>query len=148
MSNSLMKCSFCPKVFPARSQLVLHERTHTKERPYQCSQCEKKFSVKCNLLAHERIHFGVSKRYMCRHPPCIRKFSHTSERKDHETIHTGDKPYMCPICGERYRRNANLWRHKRKCGTKMPSNTELGKEDEPQMDNQTNHEIVFVDSNM
>merc|ERR1719430_2950474 len=81
VSNSLMKCSYCPKVFPAKSQLVLHER----------------------------IHFGESKRYECRHPPCTRKFSHTSERKDHETIHTGEKPYMCPQCGETYRRNANLW---------------------------------------
>ena len=54
----------------------------------------------------------ITWRYACRH--CDRKFSHTSERKDHETVHTGERPYMCPICGESYRRNANLWRHKRR----------------------------------
>jgi len=156
VSNSLMKCSFCPKVFPARSQLVLHERTHTKEKPFQCSQCHKKFSAKCNLTAHERIHFGESKRYECRHPPCNRKFSHTSERKDHETIHTGDKPYMCPNCGERYRRNANLWRHKKKCvpsekyvevDSKMivEEDTDLIVHD-PQNNCTTKYEIVFVDT--
>jgi len=156
VSSSLMKCSFCPKVFPAKSQLVLHERTHTKERPFQCSQCHKKFSAKCNLTAHERIHFGESKRYECRHPPCIRKFSHTSERKDHETIHTGDKPYMCPNCGERYRRNANLWRHKKKCvesdkyeevDSKMivEEDTDFIVHD-PQNNCTTKYEIVFVDT--
>lgn len=115
-SGALIKCCFCPKVFPARSQAVLHERTHTKERPFQCSICSKRFAAKCNLTAHERIHAGESKRYACRH--CDRKFSHTSERKDHETVHTGERPYMCPICGESYRRNANLWRHKRRCQVK------------------------------
>jgi len=156
VSNNLMKCSYCPKVFPARSQLVLHERTHTKEKPFQCSQCHKKFSAKCNLTAHERIHFGESKRYECRHPPCKRKFSHTSERKDHETIHTGDKPYMCPNCGERYRRNANLWRHKKKCiaadkyeeiDSKMivEEDTDFIVHD-PQNNCTTKYEIVFVDT--
>jgi len=156
VSNSLMKCSYCPKVFPAKSQLILHERTHTKERPFQCSQCHKKFSAKCNLTAHERIHFGESKRYECRHPPCTRKFSHTSERKDHETIHTGEKPYMCPNCGERYRRNANLWRHKKKCmdtdkfeevDSKMivEEDTDFIVHD-PQNNCTTKYEIVFVDT--
>jgi len=155
VSNSLMKCSYCPKVFPAKSQLVLHERTHTKEKPFQCSQCHKKFSAKCNLTAHERIHFGESKRYECRHPPCTRKFSHTSERKDHETTHTGDKPYMCPNCGETYRRNANLWRHKKKCvGMKFEEidSKMIVEEDtdfivhDPQNNSTTKYEIVFVDS--
>jgi len=156
VSNSLMKCSYCPKVFPAKSQLVLHERTHTKEKPFQCSQCHKKFSAKCNLTAHERIHFGESKRYECRHPPCTRKFSHTSERKDHETIHTGEKPYMCPHCGETYRRNANLWRHKKKCmgvekfeeiDSKMivEEDTDFIVQD-PENNCTTKYEIVFVDS--
>ena len=61
-SSALIKCCFCPKVFPARSQALLHERTHTKERPFQCSICSKRFAAKCNLTAHERIHAGESKR--------------------------------------------------------------------------------------
>ena len=61
-SGALIKCRFCPKVFPARSQALLHERTHTKERPFQCSICSKRFAAKCNLTAHERIHAGESKR--------------------------------------------------------------------------------------
>jgi len=147
VKNSLMKCSFCPKVFPARSQLILHERTHTKERPFQCSQCQKTFSAKCNLTAHERIHFGDSKRYECRHPPCSRKFSHTSERKDHETIHTGDRPYMCPLCGERYRRNANLWRHKQKCGgAKKQTGCEEDKETRGKMEEVDSKMIVEEDT--
>jgi len=158
ITNSLMKCSYCPKVFPARSQLILHERTHTKEKPFQCSQCDKKFSAKCNLTAHERIHFGESKRYQCRHPPCTRKFSHTSERKDHETIHTGDKPYMCPTCGERYRRNANLWRHKKKCSSSKGVKLEevdsrlIVEEDtdfvvhDPQNNSTTKYELVYIEN--
>ena len=114
-SSQVNRCEHCSKVFPAPSQLALHRRTHTKEKPFQCSQCQKRFSAKCNLTAHERIHFGESRRYECRFPPCDRRFSHTSERKDHETSHTGARPHLCPHCGARYKRNANLWRHKQKC---------------------------------
>merc|ERR1712179_38266 len=89
-------------------------------------------------------------------PPCTRKFSHTSERKDHETIHTGEKPYMCPHCGETYRRNANLWRHKKKCmgvekfeeiDSKMivEEDTDFIVQD-PENNCTTKYEIVFVDS--
>ncbi|XP_023333711.1 zinc finger protein 70 isoform X2 [Eurytemora carolleeae] len=94
-------CAICEKEFTATSMLTNHMRTHTKEKPFKCNICGKEFSIKHNLRVHTRIHDGSSKVYACRFPPCIRKFSHTSERKDHEGCHTGEKPYTCPYCAQR-----------------------------------------------
>ena len=69
-----------------------------------------------NFRVHYRIHTGNSKIYPCRHPPCLRKFSHTTERKDHESVHTGDKLFKCPHCLKSFPRNGNLWKHKKRCG--------------------------------
>ena len=34
-------CQFCPKAFADSSQCVVHERTHTGEKPYACPYCDK-----------------------------------------------------------------------------------------------------------
>ena len=52
------ECLVCSKNFKCKSQLIIHERTHTGEKPYDCIVCEKRFSSKSNLFTHERTHTG------------------------------------------------------------------------------------------
>ena len=44
------------KTFSDNTNLKIHLKIHTGERPYQCSQCDKTFSDNAILKKHLRTH--------------------------------------------------------------------------------------------
>lgn len=70
------KWQYCPRSdrgFNARYKMLVHVRTHTKEKPHSCDQCTKSFSRAENLKIHIRSHSG-EKPYTC--PVGKLSFSH------------------------------------------------------------------------
>ncbi|XP_060887273.1 zinc finger protein 16-like [Labrus mixtus] len=43
---------------------------------------------------------------------CGRRFNYLGNLRQHQRIHTGEKPFMCPDCGERFRHAARLKSHR------------------------------------
>lgn len=54
--KSVLKCSFCKKIFSCTFSLRRHLQTHSRERPYCCTTCKKCFTRRTHLLRHEKIH--------------------------------------------------------------------------------------------
>ncbi|KAJ5572207.1 transcriptional regulator family: C2H2 zinc finger and Fungal Specific TF [Penicillium sp. DV-2018c] len=52
----LKKCPICSRVFKKTEHYKRHERSHTKERPYECNVCHKRFSRSDVLSRHAKGH--------------------------------------------------------------------------------------------
>ncbi|XP_043290703.1 zinc finger and SCAN domain-containing protein 5B [Cervus canadensis] len=108
--RALSECRVCKKSFLYQSQLALHQRTHTRERPFHCDICDKGFIQPSDLRVHERIHTG-EKPYGC--DLCPKRFTHDSTLRAHRRTHTQEKPFRCEHCDRAFGHRGNLNVHRR-----------------------------------
>ena len=85
------------------------------EFDYICyyEDCQRIFNSKYNLQRHINSKHLSIKNFSC--SLCGKKVVSKQNLIEHEYIHTGDKPFECPIpgCGKRYRQSSQLCVHKK-----------------------------------
>ena len=79
-------CRYCGKVFKNTSNLTVHIRSHTGEKPYKCDVCEYSCAQSSKLTRHMKIH-----------------------------IKTGRGVLRCNICDMPFSVQSTLDKHIRKC---------------------------------
>ena len=83
-------CDYCGKLFKNGSNLTVHRRSHTGEKPYKCDLCSYSCAQSSKLTRHMKIH-----------------------REE------GREIFKCNFCSTPFSQNSTLEKHMKKCSSEI-----------------------------
>lgn len=106
------QCEICDKKFLFRRYLLDHvKNNHNSIEMYCCEICDRNFSFKYSLRRHLNVVHGFGKKRAINCSICNKILANSYNLKMHLMVHTGEKPFVCEICGITFSRNMFLNKH-------------------------------------
>ncbi|CAH0727144.1 unnamed protein product, partial [Brenthis ino] len=109
-------CAICGKGFAFKGELSNHNRNvHDKhlrpKKQFKCQFCNKIYKCAKSVTVHERSVHTGDRPAVC--TVCGSSFYHEEYLREHMRLHTGETPFKCPICGRGYAQRGNMKSHLR-----------------------------------
>lgn len=109
-------CPTCNREFAFKGELRSHiQKVHNKhlvpKKTYSCKICNKEYKCPKSVIVHERSVHTGQRPAEC--GVCGARFYHIDYLKEHMRLHTGETPFKCPICGRGYAQRCNMKSHLR-----------------------------------
>jgi len=113
-TNETIKCPEpgCSQELKSNASLKDHiASVHRNEKQYLCLGCGKSHRYKNQRRMCENKHKGIFL-YPC--GICDKKYNKKKKWEEHMRVHTGEKPFQCPVCSFQSARRDNLNLHTKK----------------------------------
>ncbi|CAH0546323.1 unnamed protein product [Brassicogethes aeneus] len=101
-------CEFCDKKFTVKRYLDVHKKYNHKkelfgfEEVFHCDICQRGFSFEKSLIRHLSSVHGVGKSRAVDCSVCGKTIANPYNLKMHMRLHTGEKKYVCHLCGKAF----------------------------------------------
>ena len=109
------QCSECDYADLSGRHLKRHKVTHTGERAHKCNICNYESTQAASVRRHiDSIHNKIKPKREYKRIQCLKcdyGATSASKLKEHNMIHTGEKPHKCNQCGFASLRERDLRRH-------------------------------------
>ncbi|XP_059610171.1 zinc finger protein 26-like [Phlebotomus argentipes] len=118
--QKIFRCTICSHTCKTNTNLKLHMKKHSEDRPYQCAKCSKKYKYMCSLRSHLLMVHDKNKQRTEVCKICGKGFYMKERLKTHiRDRHTSDvSRYPCQVCGRTYSTKAGVAVHMQKHDTK------------------------------
>ncbi|XP_015589818.2 zinc finger protein 3 homolog isoform X10 [Cephus cinctus] len=115
-----LTCKHCPKKFRLFRDLTRHEKTHFYPS-YMCKECDYETTVLAALSIHMLRHTNKADLpFKCNE--CEKRFRKAIDLQEHYNIHSGEKPFVCQLCGNAFYLRRQLSAHCRRMHPEMKAN--------------------------